>query len=679
VGLDPLAAGASANAAIAAIVDAELAVLAADAAALKALLSDGAVVQARVLPSNGLTDLIQIGNFRVAASLPPDLLPGDVITVRVTGFDGERINVQILPAGTPAAVSSPGLTPTAPTVSAALAATALTIGAPGDLPGPVAPPSAGAPTPAGPVTGMAPTVVAGQAVASPTPPQSAPAPVPTTPPLAPPSAVFAAAAVRPAGPNPGLSQTSAVPRPGTPSADVAAFARPASSEAVLGSIEARLAAARTALTPLRSNAAAPANPATSAPANTNAPPARPFIAPPYINRPAIEQRAAPIPNAVTSATAAATAVATAAGAARTAPTVQTNLARGLELYREPVALLRALRLPVTPTNVASARIAIETPEKLPVALSILERALPNSTDPRVTTLRTIAAFLARIEPDSPVLATQIAAYVEHVLTGNESKLAQLFLAARGAVPTQDLPEGARAPGVPQAPSAPNSPAGLQTGPPANARDAASAAPNVAPLPDVARVVERQAALQFDLKTQLLSIATNPPPNAAPALSSAVASALTAITALQVNAAATLAANPTGFAFAIPIALPNGFAQANVRIDREAPNTARTPLDGDNFHIAFVLETSHLGTVAIDLVTVGRTVTVGVKTEATLAARAFGKAIGGLRDRLEKLRYTVAKADASVAAHGTLGVVETTLSTAVPAPPVDPTKLVDRSA
>src|SRR5476649_1872072 len=95
-GLDPVASsGASAN--IAAIVDAELAALAADAAALKALLSIGDVVQAQVLPSNGLTDLIQILGNRVAAALPPNLVPGDIITVQVTSFEGDRINVQILP------------------------------------------------------------------------------------------------------------------------------------------------------------------------------------------------------------------------------------------------------------------------------------------------------------------------------------------------------------------------------------------------------------------------------------------------------------------------------------------------------------------------------------------------------------------------------------------------------
>src|SRR5471032_993057 len=95
-GVDPVSGGAT-NATFAAAVDAELAALAADAKALEALLSAGDIIQAKVLPSNGLTDLIQILGNRVSAALPPNLVPGDIITVQVTSFEGDRINVQILP------------------------------------------------------------------------------------------------------------------------------------------------------------------------------------------------------------------------------------------------------------------------------------------------------------------------------------------------------------------------------------------------------------------------------------------------------------------------------------------------------------------------------------------------------------------------------------------------------
>src|SRR3984893_19039177 len=94
--IDPLAAGV---ADLAALIDAELASLAADAQALRGLLVVDAIVTARVLPSNGLTDLLEIAGRRVAASLPPTVRPGDALQVRVTGFDGDRILLQVVATG----------------------------------------------------------------------------------------------------------------------------------------------------------------------------------------------------------------------------------------------------------------------------------------------------------------------------------------------------------------------------------------------------------------------------------------------------------------------------------------------------------------------------------------------------------------------------------------------------
>src|ERR1700676_1649496 len=102
--LDPLAAAIAGNADLAALIDAELAALAADAQALRALLIEGAVVTARVIPSNGLTDLLEIAGRRVAASLPPTVRPGDALQVQVTGFDGDRILLRIVGSGADAAV-----------------------------------------------------------------------------------------------------------------------------------------------------------------------------------------------------------------------------------------------------------------------------------------------------------------------------------------------------------------------------------------------------------------------------------------------------------------------------------------------------------------------------------------------------------------------------------------------
>src|ERR1700676_2592008 len=112
-GVDPLAAFVAAGGDLAALIDNELAQLASDAKALSALLVEGIVVNARVMPSNGLTDLLEIAGRRVAASLPPTVRPGDVLQVRVTGFDGDRILLQIVTSGASAAVEPgpPGIPP----------------------------------------------------------------------------------------------------------------------------------------------------------------------------------------------------------------------------------------------------------------------------------------------------------------------------------------------------------------------------------------------------------------------------------------------------------------------------------------------------------------------------------------------------------------------------------------
>ncbi|MGB8265229.1 MAG: hypothetical protein WCE44_02785, partial [Candidatus Velthaea sp.] len=96
-------AGSAAGAAVplSALIDAELQALAAEGAALRALLAEGDVLQAQVLPPNGLTDLLAIAGYRVAASLPPNLTPGEVVTVLVTGVENGQISVQIVPSDTP--------------------------------------------------------------------------------------------------------------------------------------------------------------------------------------------------------------------------------------------------------------------------------------------------------------------------------------------------------------------------------------------------------------------------------------------------------------------------------------------------------------------------------------------------------------------------------------------------
>ena len=619
--IDPRAGIVAGNADLAALIDAELMQLAGDAQALRALLVENAVVTARVLPSNGLTDLLEIAGRRVAASLPPTVRPGDVLQVRVAGFDGDRILLQIVDTGADAAVETgPAGTPVAPPPSAFVAASI--VPATPAPPAPVAPaavPLATVP-PASASTAAVPQALVAQraapaagATAAPAPRVSAPSgsvPVvaaeivdneatavvavtladlpPAAPSAPPPGAGFSAAVLR-ANVAPQAADDSSRPQ-------AAAGASPRAPIVVAPdptSIEARMATARATVAQALPRAAVPPAVATA---------------------PAIAARG-------------------------TVPTaIPPPRASGLSAYTEPVALLRALRLPVTPSNVAAATTALARPDRLPAALTALERALPaGSDDPQVATLRTLSTlltFVGRIDPRSPALAAQIAAFVDHVVDGAEPKIATLLAATRAAAPEQQTPPSP---------------------PPAAAAVAA----------------ERGAALSVDLKQTLLAVAADPatPASLAPSL----AGALTALTAVQLNAAQTLAAHPDGIAFTLPLVTEYGAASARISVKRDAPQGRGVPVDPANFRIAFVLDTIHYGTVAIDLVTVGREVTVDVRTEAAPAMRAFRDALGGLTTRLESLRYRVAAAGASVGTTSTIAVE------APPSQPLDPQAAVDRSA
>ncbi|MDB5095518.1 MAG: hypothetical protein JWO85_3619, partial [Candidatus Eremiobacteraeota bacterium] len=599
--IDPLAAG---GADLAALIDAELASLAADAQALRALLVVDAVVTARVLPSNGLTDLLEIAGRRVAASLPPTVRPGDALQVRVTGFDGERILLQIVATGAPAAVETgPASVPLAPDPG---------LFAPASLP----------------------------PAASSSPPQPA-APLPSSPATAPPTAPSAVTTAPPTPPGLGGSLGVVVSRasvatpssePASPRGDVPRADVPLRTVVTAGeptSIEARLVAARATTAPGSATPATPAAP--ELPAHFTAPvpapiPAQRFVAPPQIAPKTVQNQNqnAALAESVGRRLPASPPMASTAASANTY-TGKT----GLAAYAEPVALLRALRLLVTPSNVASATLALARPDHLPNALATLERALPRAAvEPHVATLRTLIAFVGRIDPRSPALAAQIAAYVEHVVDGAEPKLATLLAAAR-ASETPALPGGApnatsnAAPATPQAhpgataerpPASPSTAHGIrQPAAPATSVDSART-PVHEPRPPIpaAVVAERSAALSADLKQTMLVLASDPatPEGLAPAL----AGAISALTAVQVSAAQTFAANPNGIAFTIPLATQNGPASARISVSRDAPQRG-AKLDGENFRIAFVLDTAHFGTVAIDLVTVGRDVTVDVRAES----------------------------------------------------------------
>jgi hypothetical protein len=623
------AAASASAAAIEALIATELQALAADAQALQSQVTAGQVVVAQVLPSNGLTDLINILGNRVSAALPPTLSPGDLFTAQVTGFNGTQILLQVLGPVDPAQVTTSG-------------------GAPPGLEAPPAP---------APVPVSEPPASALQAAAA-----RPPLPAEVLPSVAPPPAVFVAASVRP-------SVTLTEPPAAQPVQ---------AAPAILADIEARLAAARAGAVSINVPAAEP--PAAGAPALPNvpspvanqapAPPAAPPAAPPPgppAGAPAAAARPPAPPAGPTPAPSSPTAAPAPAPAARFTPPPQITpslrfgdpaaaagtggsaAARAatpsLTALRDPVALVRSLNLPVTPTNIAAARMALETPQRLPAALATLESALPQVDDPRVLTLRTLIAFAGKLDPASPQLAEQISAYVDNVVTGAEPKIAQLLLAAQQAAGAPEPPPDAAAP--------------ENAAPAGTAEPAAPPPPPAVAVLALAQAAERGAALAVDLKTQLLSLINSPPAGSAASedLLPAATSAATAITAVQMNAAQAMNATPQTIAFTLPMWLGSGYAQAQIAIDRDAPEPgAGRALDGDNFHIAFVLDTKNLGIVTIDLKTVGRAFSLAVKTENEQSAQRFGNALQMLTQRLETLRYRVDSAEAGVAARGKAATV-----------------------
>lgn len=318
--------------------------------------------------------------------------------------------------------------------------------------------------------------------------------------------------------------------------------------------------------------------------------------------------------------------------------------------------LRAARLPDTPFTRMAATIAPHAPERLPSVLQRLEAALPKQpSDARISTLRTLIAFTARLNPaNADTLPAQISAYVSNVIEGVEAKLAQLLNAHAQAAPQA----GTKTPVAPQS----QAPAHTQ----AQAQRAASApqavqsqpATDDAPLPATlanARVAERAAAVSHDLKSVVLSLLRDPPADRTPAMTQALSEALITLTGVQVNALSSAQQNPGAFNITLPVYYREGGKPAQIRISSDSESRA-AKMDADNFHVAFVLDTSHLGTVAIDLQTTGRTVKVDVKTENAPAAQRFSDTLDSLRGRLEQLRYRVASAVAGALPRASNGTV-----------------------
>jgi Flagellar hook-length control protein FliK len=326
-------------------------------------------------------------------------------------------------------------------------------------------------------------------------------------------------------------------------------------------------------------------------------------------------------------------------------------------------LLKAIRVPDTPFTRTAAAIAPQAPARLPGVLQRLEAALPrDTTDPRVPTLRTLIAFTARMNPaNAETLPAQISAYVSHVIEGAETKLQQLlraFVRVDDTAPKPQAPVPAGTPAQLTAKVEAQAEQALQPQMKGNAElpaqptqviasrshdDALRGAPPVTNASQ-AHAAVRAAAAEHDLKALVLSLLRDPQFPRTPTLTQALNETLITLTGTQFNVLSANAQDPGSIAFALPAFFHDGGKPAYIRIGRDAQSNG-AKLDADNFHVAFVLDTANLGTVAIDLQSTGRAVKVNVKTEQQSAATRFSDTLSSLRTRLEDLRYRVTSANA----------------------------------
>jgi hypothetical protein len=279
----------------------------------------------------------------------------------------------------------------------------------------------------------------------------------------------------------------------------------------------------------------------------------------------------------------------------------TAAARQHPLANASANLLNAVRVPQNAVTLAAARIAKDAVARLPQVFERLETALETVvSDSRAATLRTLVAFTARLDPqNAEAFAHQISSFVSNVLEGAEAKAAQLV----------------RALSAPQAPLAQE------------------------------KAAERSIAIEHDVKSLVLSMISRPPANTSPQLERALHDALVTLTGAQLQTLSANADGEQGIVMTLPLFFRENGQPSQVRISREQTRHGER-LDAENFHIAFVLDTQSLGTVAIDMQTVGRTVAVNVKTQRRSAVAPFQASLADLRGRLERLRYRIGSMTAS---------------------------------
>ena len=610
-GLDPLAAlAAQVVAGADAAMEQATLDLGAVAAEIRAQVNVGDVVVATVLPAQDGSDRISFLGQTVNAQLPPGINPGESLALQVTGFTNTAILVQNLgvadPENPPQAVEFQPPSAASNAQSAVLSTTQQ----------PTQSTSAqSSPTQSSPIQ-SAPVQTASTLV-----------PSPTGAPLAPPPSVFVAASIR-----------ESIPPPAT--GEITLNAAPP------GDLDTRIAVTRAGPGPI------PVRPAPPSPAA------------PVTSRPSGAQRPAPqVPTP------------TAGSGAKSAPPAtnlrisvppiitQRGAPKGLDIDPEmtpvsqprtptapadapQVTLLRNLRVPVTPATIEAARGIGNAAQSVTSTFQKLEQLLAGVTqDDRTAALRSMLSFVSRIDlRNVRAMPEQIASFVSNVVDGAEAKIAQIVRAWSEANPPANENE------LP-----PATPPTATTSQPATATSTqTSAAPLPAPQAAAAipvaveaHVAERMVALDHDVKTAILALIENPPNGATPQVLTALRQALTATNSLQLN----VLAGKTNDASVVTIPLPAYFYEggkpAQIQISRDAPH-GKNAMDADNFHVAFILDTKSLGTVAIDLQAVGRSLTIDVKTQATNFADRFRGTFNDLRSRFEQLHYRVAAIGAGVA-------------------------------
>jgi hypothetical protein len=260
----------------------------------------------------------------------------------------------------------------------------------------------------------------------------------------------------------------------------------------------------------------------------------------------------------------------------------------------------------------------------------------------VSSLRAMLSFVGKIDMrNARSMPEQIASYVSNVVSGAESKIAQIVRAWSAQVAMQAESAPAAAQSNPQT-------QGAQTESHDDVPPTLAPPGSLDPGPaGAARVAERAVALDHDVKAALLQLVANPPAGASQQVVQALRDALTATTAVQLNTLNGQQQNPNSITIALPAYFHDDGNPAQIQISKDAGN-GKNALDADNFHIAFVLDTASLGTVAIDVQTVGRAVSLDVKTEASRSAAEFRSSLPQLGERLEKLHYRVASMNAAVA-------------------------------